>query len=265
MKNSSSFLLVSLLLLASFTVRMENPRGDVNYDGKVTISDVTCLIDYLLSGNWSDEPVVPPNDSLPDNPEWVDLGLPSGTLWATRNIGANSPEDYGDYFAWGEIEPKEIYNWSTYKWCSGSVVTLKKYCTQGNYGTVDNKTELDPEDDAAYVNWGSSWRMPSADQQQELCDKCTWQWVTKNGVNGCLVIGPNGKTLFLPAAGWRYDNALNRVGSSGDYWSRTLGSGLSNGAYRLIFRTGNIFRIGFDLGSRTDGFPVRAVRVSEGK
>ena len=109
-----------------------------------------------------------------DNHEWVDLGLPSGTLWATTNVGASKPEEYGDYFAWGETKPKSVYDWDTYKWCKGDDYhQLTKYCNLSNYGDngfVDNKTELDPGDDAAYVNWGSKWRMPSLEQMQELRD-----------------------------------------------------------------------------------------------
>ena len=100
--------------------------------------------------------------------EYVDLGLPSGTLWATRNVGATYPDDYGDYFAWGETEPKNNYDWNSYKWCNGSYTTLTKYCLNINYGVHDGLTELKLEDDAAYVNWGSSWRMPTHEQQQEL-------------------------------------------------------------------------------------------------
>ena len=111
MKSISSILLVLLLMLASFKAGLEYPRGDVDQNGIVSIADVTCLIDYLLSGTWNDEPVTPP-----DEHEWVDLGLPSGTLWATCNVGAENPEYYGDYFAWGETDPKDYYNWSTYKW-----------------------------------------------------------------------------------------------------------------------------------------------------
>ena len=96
--------------------------------------------------------------------EWVDLGLPSGTLWATCNVGANSPEEYGDYFAWGETTTKSSYSWSTYKYCKGSSSTMTKYCTSSYYGTVDNKTELEPSDDAATANWGSEWQMPSLEQ-----------------------------------------------------------------------------------------------------
>ena len=152
----------------------------------------------------------------------VDLGLPSGTLWADRNVGADSPEDYGDYFAWGETKPKSTYNLSTYKWCRGSEDTMTKYCDNSSYGTVDNKTVLDLEDDAAYVNMGTEWRMPTYDEQKELRNKCTWTWTTQNGTNGYRVTGPNGNSIFLPAAGYRNDSDLNNAGSYGLYRSASL-------------------------------------------
>ena len=129
------------------------------------------------------------HDGKVDDPynghEYVDLGL--SVKWATCNVGAVSPEDYGDYFAWGETEPKDFYAWSTYKWCNGSYDTLTKYCTDSKYGTVDNKTVLDLEDDAAHVNWGGDWRMPTKAEQDELYNNCTWEWTTQNGVNGYKV------------------------------------------------------------------------------
>ena len=258
MKKFSSLLVVLLLMLASFTAGVEYQRGDVDQDGQVGIADVTCLIDYLLNGTWSDNPVTPP-----DSHEYVDLGLPSGTLWATCNVGANSPEEYGDYFAWGETTPKETYNWSTYKWCKGSGETMTKYCTNSYYGCdgfVDNKTELDSEDDAAYVNWGPSWRMPTHEQIGELIDNCTWALTTSNDVNGYLGTGPNGNTLFLPAAGSRWDESLFDLGSWGDYWSRTLDSSYSPGANLLNFNSESVY---LNNGSRYGGFTVRAVHVSQ--
>ena len=191
--------------------------------------------------------------------EWVDLGLPSGTLWATCNVGASSPEDYGDYFAWGETEPKDVYNWSTYKWCNGSSTSMTKYCTNSSYGTVDNKTELDPEDDAAYVNWGENWRMPTSEQRNELYDKCTWTWTTLYGVTGQLVSGPNGNTIFLPAAGYRWDNSIDEVSSWGHYWSRTLASSFPYSAVSVCF-SGTVLYSGHD---RYEGRSVRPVRVSQ--
>ena len=230
------------------------PRGDVDQDGKVTVSDVTSLIDYLLRGSWPDE----------DEHEWVDLGLPSGTLWATCNVGASSPEKYGDYFAWGETASKEYYDLSTYKWCNGSSTTMTKYCTDSSYGYngfTDGKTELDSEDDAAYVNWGSSWRMPTTEQQRELYEKCTSIWTSYNGVVGRLFTGPNGNTLFLPAAGGRYDETLDGMGSYGAYWSRTLDSSYQYSAYLLSIRAG--VDVGWGRSGRLFGFTVRAVRVSQ--
>ena len=261
MKKFSSFLIVLLLMLASFTAGMEYPRGDVSQDGQVNINDVTCLIDYLLTGTWPEDTVTPIVEG-----EYVDLGLPSGTLWATCNIGANAPEEYGDYFAWGETEPKDYYHSNTYKWFvegSGIDYWITKYCndsTEGYNGFVDNKMELDPEDDAAYVNWGPSWRMPTKEQQDELRESCTWNWTTLNGVNGCQVTGPNGNTIFLPAAGFRKADLLTSDGTNGYYWSRTLYPYTSFGAYYLRCFPSNI---GWDYTRRSTGFTVRAVRNVE--
>ena len=192
--------------------------------------------------------------------EWVDLGLPSGTLWATCNVGASSPEEYGDYFAWGETEPKDNYSWSTYKWCNDYSNALTKYCTSGFDGIVDSKTELDPEDDAAYVNWGENWRIPTHDQQKELWTECTWTWTTQNGVNGRLVTGPNGNTLFLPAAGYRLGGSLDYAGSYGYYWSRKLVAESPYLAQCLNFSSGDVRRGAY---YRSGGLVVRAVRVSQ--
>ena len=133
--------------------------------------------------------------------EYVDLGLPSGLKWATCNVGATAPEEYGDYFAWGETETKATYDLSNYKWCNGTYESMTKYCTNSEYGIVDNKTTLELSDDAARVNWGGSWRMPTKAEQDELrnTDNCTWEWTTQNGVNGYKVTSKkNGNSIFLP-------------------------------------------------------------------
>lgn len=122
---------------------------------------------------------------------WVDLGL--SVKWATTNIGANNPEDYGDSFAWGEVTPKTEGSWDTYKWYDQG--SLTKYCAE------DNKTILDLEDDAAYVNWGCDWRMPTLDELYDLLSKCSWSRTTRNGVNGYQVTGTNGNSIFLPSSG----------------------------------------------------------------
>ena len=135
--------------------------------------------------------------------EYVDLGLPSGTLWATCNVGANNPEDFGDYFAWGETSPKDDYNWDTYRYSNGGSnghPNLTKYCSDSDYGYngfTDNLTILQPEDDAATANWGNGWRMPTKEECQELFSYCTWLYTTQNGMTGMRIIGPNGNTLFL--------------------------------------------------------------------
>ena len=194
--------------------------------------------------------------------EYVDLGLPSGTLWSKTNVGAENPEDYGDYFAWGETTPKENYSWSTYQWCNGSYGQMTKYCTQSSYGNngfTDNKTELDPEDDAATANWGEEWCMPSNDQVQELMNNCTTMWMTRNGVYGRLFTSNiNGETLFIPASGFRDGRSLDNVGSSGSIWSRTLDVYIPDYAYYLSFGSEEVIWYGFD---RSRGRNVRPVRV----
>ena len=175
--------------------------------------------------------------TIPNGYEYVDLGLPSGLKWATMNVGASKPEEYGEYFAWGETEPKSNYSWSTYKFELGTNENgpFSKYVTKSSYGTVDNKTVLDPEDDAAHVNWGGSWRMPTDEEWTELKTKCTWTWTTQNGVNGRLVTGPNGKSIFLPAAGYRYVTYLDYAGSYGYYWSSSLNTDNPRYAYFVSF------------------------------
>ena len=188
--------------------------------------------------------------------EWVDLGLPSGLKWATCNVGASQPEEYGDYFAWGEVEPKDYYDWSTYKWCNGSYDTQTKYCTDSYYGIVDNKTTLELSDDAANYNWGGGWRMPTTEEQDELYDNCSWEWTTQNGVYGRKVTGPNGNSIFLPAAGYRNGSSLYGVGSGGLYWSSSLNTFRPYGAYYLFFGSDSV---DWDYYYRYYGFTVRPV------
>ncbi len=186
--------------------------------------------------------------------DYVDLGL--SVKWATCNVGATKPEEYGNYYAWGETTPKSTYKWSTYKWCNGSYDTMTKYCTDSDYGTVDNKTVLDKEDDAAAVNMGGSWRMPTVEEQTELRTECTWTWTTLNGVNGYNVEGPNGNSIFLPAAGYRDVSGLGIAGSYGDYWSSSLNTGGSGSAYDLSFGSDGV---GWDYSRRYCGQSVRGV------
>ncbi len=227
--------------------------------------------------------------------KYVDLGLPSGTLWATCNVGASSPEEYGDYFAWGETKPQadNAYSWASYKWSNGGTSSsnpnLTKYCKQSSYGYngfTDTLTELESADDAATVNWGSDWQMPSETQQAELRNNCYWEWVTSyngNSVKGCIVYkaksdsdkgkyknsGSSTTTsasysmsdvhIFLPAAGYRYNGSLNQAGSSGNNWSLSLSTTYSDVAYDLYFDWNCI---DCDGSSRCYGRSVRPVRVA---
>ena len=191
--------------------------------------------------------------------EWIDLGLPSGIKWATCNVGADSPEEYGDYFAWGESQPKYDYDWTTYKYCNGTSPSMTKYCTKSSDGTVDNKTTLELSDDAAYVNWGGKWRMPTKAEQDELrnTSNCTWTWTTQNGVNGYKVTSKkNSNSIFLPAAGYRDNGNLRYAGSHGCYWSSSLALSYSIFAYNLFFYSDDDSRQGY---LRYDGQSVRAV------
>lgn len=158
--------------------------------------------------------------------EYVDLGLPSGTLWATCNVGAETPEDYGDYFAWGETLPKDIYDWKSYKYGRffNECYELNKYCTDSKYGLngfVDNLCILDPVDDVARTYWGADWRMPTREEWEELYRNTTYTITTLNGVSGCLFTASNGNNLFLPAAGYWWDSEFNGAGI-GIYWSSSI-------------------------------------------
>ena len=192
--------------------------------------------------------------------ECVDLGLPSGLKWATCNVGAEGPWEYGGYYAWGETEEKSDYSPDTYKWYKyvGSRYSMTKYCTDSDFGRVDNKTVLDPEDDVAHVKWGGSWRMPTLEEQKELLDECTWEWTELNGVNGCKVTGPNGNSIFLPAAGSRLGAELNDRGAYGTYWSSSLSVSYSYFAYYLLFYDYDDDR-GWTNHYRYDGRSVRPV------
>ena len=185
----------------------------------------------------------------------VDLGLPSGTKWANMNIGATNPEENGGYYAWGETDEKTNFTWSNYKLCNGSSNTITKYCNNSDFGTVDNKTILEPEDDAAHVNWGGSWRIPTKEEFDELRNTCYWQWSIVNGINGYKVIGPNGNSIFLPTAG-RHGTGISDKGKYGYYWTSTLLGTTSNRAQYLNFN-GNYF--GLSANNRYYGYSIRPV------
>jgi len=218
-------------------------------------------IDFTASATPDPEPGTGPEGVVA-----VDLGLPSGTKWANMNVGAKKVEDYGLYFAWGETvgytsdtSDGRSFDWASYKWCNGSETTLTKYCNKDSYGTVDNKTVLDLEDDAAYMNWGSAWRMPTLAEIQELIDNTTSTWATVNGVTGRRFTSKtNGNSIFLPAAGYRW-NSTRFGGSYGYYWSSSLyEEGSPGNAYRLYFGPDSADRRSYH--DRNRGLSVRPVR-----
>ena len=197
--------------------------------------------------------------AIPGSYYAVDLGL--SVRWASCNLGAISEEDYGDYYAWGETKPKSgYYDWASYRLCGGSYNTLTKYNLVESAGTVDNKTILEPSDDAAYVNWGAGWRMPTKSEMLELGQKCTWTWTTQGGIPGYRVTSKiNGNNVFLPASGVRNDLTPYDLGTVGSYWSISSCLDLTGYAYRLEFESDGQGWGGF---YRSYGMAVRPVHGS---
>ena len=218
------------------------------------VAEGTAIITASVAGSTATCTVTVTSVAPVPEHEAFDLGL--SVKWATMNVGANAPEEYGDYFAWGETKPKDNYSWETYKWCKSLSTTMTKYCTSSSYGTVDNMTVLDLEDDAARANWGGTWRMPTRAEQDELRTKCTWEWTTLNGVNGRKVTGPNGNSIFLPAAGYRNDSSLYSAGSGSYYWSSSLYTDNPLCGWYLLFYSGDFY---MNYYSRYCGQSVRAV------
>ena len=215
----------------------------VEYDEEyvyITLTDGTVLT--LPLDTASETPEIPDTPVIPDTPtvgiEAVDLGL--SVKWATCNVGANSPEEYGDYFAWGEVSPE--YSYTSYN-CS-------------TYGVSMTDISGNPQYDAATANWGGAWRMPTKAELEELLSNCTWEWTTLNGVNGRKVTGPNGNSIFLPAAGYRYGTSSGHVGSGGYYWSSTPYEDDDCYACFLYFYSGYC---DWGWGSRYHGQSVRPV------
>lgn len=173
----------------------------------------------------------------------VDLGL--SVKWASHNVGASSPEGYGGYYAWGETEEKSIYDRDTYKY------------DNDNPGYINIDSNISgTQYDVAHVKWGGSWRMPTLSEILELINNCTWKWTTYNGVNGQLVTGPNGNSIFLPAAGVHNGKDFIDRGSDGYYWSASLIEGLGNDACSLSFDSGH-YRVSYWY--RDCGYSVRPV------
>jgi len=199
-----------------------------------------------------------------NHPHMIDLGLPSGTKWSCCNVGANAPKEQGSYYAWGETENQDPYNggycWNTYKY--GIPQALSKYCTEKIWGTVDNKTILEPNDDVAQIKWDGNWRMPTDKEMNELIKNCNCEWIVFNKTfdspRGMLVTGSNGNIIFFPAAG----NNRNGNWDTGQYWSSSLYDGDNRFAHSLIFQFreyNSYWNYNISGGERCVGYSVRPV------
>ena len=224
---------------------------------------------YYMQVAWDGSNLWFTNELCPDgnHPHMIDLGLPSSTKWACCNVGANSPAECGGYFAWGETAPKTIFEYNNYKWFdSGDNHKITKYCLNSDYGTVDGRTELEPEDDAAYVSCGAEWRMPLLRQIRELLNNCTSEWTTVNGISGYLFrSNTNNGSVFFPADGWRgTKGVVYGFGEAGAYWSRDYDYDvIPDRACTLAFYYGNMGYLMPSYLGRQWGANVRAVHVPQ--
>lgn len=240
---------------------------DGTFNGNQGIFVPSNLIDmYSVMTNWSNyASKLHPINTYKDKNEYtlatsgtVDMG--TSVKWAAYNLGATKPEGYGDYYAWGETQTKYIFTWNSYRWCNGDKSRLTKYCPaeKTDYwdgeGTPDGKNVLDLEDDAAHVNLGGSWRMPTEDEWSELMN-CLWEWTTYEGINGEIVYDiKSGNSIFLPAAG-KYGDAR----SHGFYWSSSLWKSYPSSANWMDFDSDNVRMYSNSYNGRYSGFSIRPV------
>jgi hypothetical protein len=212
-------------------------KGDVNSDNKVNVGDIMAIINIMAAGPTG-------NTGCPDgnHPHKIDLGI--GTKWACCNIGAGTPEDYGEYIAWAELREKNEYTMSSYQYYSNGRFT--------SLGDIAGTTY-----DVATARWHSPWHIPTLDQIKTLLDKCTMEWTQQKGVNGAKFTGPNGASIFLPAAGTRSDSDLRNKGLYGSYWSSIEDSRNTFNAYYLHIGEG--FALWNCSDGRWYGFSIRPV------
>ena len=251
-------LIWALLLMVAGLQTVKAQKVILYYDGKEPVEVNATELDSI---SFVEQTYV-------DGYEYVDLGLPSGTMWATCNVGADSPEKFGTFFAWGETSPKQNYSWEDYQHCNRSYDKITKYCTDSSFGTVDDKCELDPEDDAATVNWGENWQMPSRNQIDELIDHTTAKWTIVNDVEGMMLKSKyNHNSIFLPAGGIYEEVPHYSIGAAGCFWSRTLDGDDNSYAFVLNINIVNDPNglIGQESYERSYGFNVRPVLANGSK
>lgn len=262
-----------LLALVASTGRAQILVGDMNGDGILNVSDITSLVSAIL-GNASPQ-YISGSDIIVESRDYVDLDLPSGTLWATCNLGASCPEGYVDrYYAWGEtaIHPDKSYRWNNYKYSNGDIVGdrwvgITKYCNDSSYGLngyTDQLTELEAVDDVATAKWGEDWKTPTLEQAMELSSECTWTWTTLNNVEGYRVKSKKSeRSIFLPACGCRWSEWLEGPGISGYhggcYWTSTLYTNSPTNAWYIHAYKDRGGEISHQ--ARSYGFQIRPVRA----
>ena len=255
MKKKYYFLLAALMMLSSASLRAQSNgsylRGDANLDGEINMQDAMFIVQHILTGKYPDEEEQAYPSCPDDNhPHMIDLGLPSGTKWACCNVGVSKPEEYGNYYAWGETSAKSVYNQDTYLFYDSST---------GTYFDI-GRDIAGTKYDAATVNWGASWRMPNWEQCYELCKKNTSELTMVNGVNGRKFTGNNGKSIFLPAAGGYPDNDLWGIGTDGGYRSSEM-ENCSNDGCAGVMGFGSYCEKCWDISplAREEGWSVRLV------
>ena len=240
-----AFMLISLYM-GLMGANAQSNKFDLNEDEDVNITDAILLVNYIIgknndNGNGSNSPA-----------KAIDLGLPSGTKWASCNVGATKPEEYGGYYAWGETEEKGYYDMYTYMYYEGS------YDEEGQW--VDIGSDISgTEYDVAHVKWGGNWCMPTFDDIKELRENCTYEWTTLNGEEGGkFTSNINGNSIFLPAAGFRMDGDLEYL-VCGYYWSSEQHPSNTDCAYYLFFNDGDAYWGGRVYYYRNVGYSVRPV------
>ena len=265
------------LLVTKILDQNNGNEYDLNDDEDVNITDVILMVNYILGlnngnqgggngggiGDTSQAYLTCPDDN---HPHMIDLGLPSGTKWACCNVGATKPEEYGGYYAWGETEEKECYNPVTYLYSTGVDEDGDGYyddlhSDEGAFGLWQHlgANISGTKYDVAHVKWGGNWCMPTLDEIDALVDNCSSVWTTENGVYGRRFTGPNGVSIFLPAAGERWDGDNYWAGGEGDYWSSTQSPDCSDCAYYLTFCSGYAYWDYYDGRGRFFGRSVRPV------
>ena len=265
---------VEILKDEVLTVSYRSAQGDVNGDERIDIGDVATILKLIADSSGQGSAT----DNAPAGAVAVDMGFDSGVKWANMNVGAQTPEDNGLYFAWGETtgytsdtSDGRSFNWAQYKWTNEEQSNWQQvnkyqvkdgqtdccwYDGDGNF-IGDGQATLLPEDDAATQNWGTKWRIPTLDDIQEILDNTTYTWTTQNGVNGGLFTSKkNGASIFIPAVGFRYNANLYKQDSYGFAWGSSVNPSNSYNAHILYFSSGTP---GWGNNSRDFGYPVRPV------